>query len=180
MDKSALRKSLLSQRLALPEEQWQKKSAQLVEHLEQWLKVRNFQQLIIYRSFRREPDLTALANSREPALCYYPRLLHGEMHFFPASSKGPFVKNSFGLEEPEGQEQDSLLVTDQSILVIPAVAFDRKHFRLGYGGGYFDRFLARHHPVTVGVCFDQFLLNTLPHEGHDLPVQHIITESGPV
>ncbi len=178
MDKSALRKSLLSQRLALPQEQWQNKSEQLVEHLQQWLRVRKFQQLILYRSFRREPDLSTLAISREPSLCYYPRLVRQEMHFYPSPSQGPFVKNSFGLEEPEIDDQGSLQVSEESVLIIPALALDRKGFRLGYGGGYFDRFLSNHHPITVGVCFDQFLLNTLPHEAHDLPVQHIITESG--
>jgi 5-formyltetrahydrofolate cyclo-ligase len=61
-------------------------------------------------------------------------------------------------------------------LISPAVAYDHQCFRLGYGGGFFDRFLSQSLLTTVGVCFEAFLLDELPRESHDQPVQTVITE----
>jgi 5-formyltetrahydrofolate cyclo-ligase len=60
--------------------------------------------------------------------------------------------------------------------VIPGVAFDKDGYRLGRGGGYFDRFLPRlsHRCMTVGVCFEEQLVERVPRDPWDVPVRHVV------
>lgn len=66
---------------------------------------------------------------------------------------------------------------DLDVLLVPGVGFDRERFRLGYGWGCYDRFLAKVSPdcLVVGVCFDAQLVESLPHEPHDKPMDFVIT-----
>jgi 5-formyltetrahydrofolate cyclo-ligase len=60
--------------------------------------------------------------------------------------------------------------------LIPAVACDRRGYRLGYGGGFYDRWLPNSTGTKTGIIFDQFHLDTLPHDSWDLTLDVIITE----
>ncbi|MBI0327060.1 5-formyltetrahydrofolate cyclo-ligase [Burkholderia plantarii] len=79
------------------------------------------------------------------------------------------------IPEPAGGEP---VVPD--LLLIPCVGFDRQGFRLGYGGGYYDRTLAAWPndalPVTIGVAYEALALDALPRESHDRPLDWIVTE----
>ncbi len=63
------------------------------------------------------------------------------------------------------------------LLIVPAVGFDRAGYRIGYGGGFYDRFLAHFHGWTIGVGFDCQLVDSLPVHTHDRPIQMLITET---
>ncbi len=61
---------------------------------------------------------------------------------------------------------------------MPGVAYTRSGYRLGYGGGYYDRLLAQPgRAQTLGVCYQALLLDDLPREQHDAPVGNLVTES---
>lgn len=178
MHKAALREQLLHKRLSMPESEWRGKSQKLVDQILAWMKGRTFDHYILYRSFRREPSLERLADMLPEEAIYYPRIQGKSkgMEFF--SSDGKFVINRFGLEEPEKVPARQLLdFSTKTLLIIPAVAYDLRCFRLGYGGGFFDRFLAQKDITTLGVCFEAFLLDQLPTESHDQPVHTVITEA---
>ncbi len=178
MNKPALRKQLLQKRLELSPSEWQSRSLQVVDQFKAWLHGRCFDNFILYRSFRQEPDLSSLVPSLGWDRCYYPKVRGKQLVFYKAPVDGVFLINNWGLEEPPEDQSPPLDVHAKTLLVIPALAFDRNYFRLGYGGGYFDRFLAHHSVATVGVCFDAFILPQIPVEPHDIPVQDLITESG--
>lgn len=77
-----------------------------------------------------------------------------------------------GIKEPEGE----IFGGEIDLIVVPAVAFDRKGYRLGYGKGFYDRFLEdRKDSLKVGFAFDFQILDKLPVEPHDVPVDLIIT-----
>ena len=65
-----------------------------------------------------------------------------------------------------------------ALALIPGAAFDRRGFRLRYGGGYFDRLLPRLGGITVGITYVRFALHALPHGPDDRSVQHVLTEAG--
>jgi 5-formyltetrahydrofolate cyclo-ligase len=65
------------------------------------------------------------------------------------------------------------------LVVVPGLAFTRDGRRLGQGGGWYDRFLARTRCPKVGVCFDVQVVAELPVEDHDVVVDVVVTESGP-
>lgn len=83
-----------------------------------------------------------------------------------------------GLREPAGTKEVGLEEID--LAIIPAVGFDRRGHRMGRGGGFYDRFLARPQlrALTVGITFDQQVLAKLPVLSHDQAVQMIVTDSG--
>lgn len=60
------------------------------------------------------------------------------------------------------------------LVVVPGLAFDRRGNRIGWGGGYYDRFLAQVQAVKIGLCYDELVLNCIPGEPHDVPVDLVV------
>ena len=67
-------------------------------------------------------------------------------------------------------------VADVDLIIVPAVAFDKNGHRIGYGGGYYDRFLADYNGSTIGLCYDFCMADTAFPEEHDVAVDVVITE----
>jgi 5-formyltetrahydrofolate cyclo-ligase len=90
-------------------------------------------------------------------------------------SEAPMVLDAMGLPVP-----DQTPCICPSLLLIPGQAFDINGFRLGYGGGYFDRTLAllAPRPKTVGLCFEQGRVTSVYPQPHDIPLDGFITEAG--
>jgi 5-formyltetrahydrofolate cyclo-ligase len=80
-----------------------------------------------------------------------------------------------GVREPVRREPVAVTILD--VVVAPSVGFDRAGRRLGYGGGHFDRLLARLRPgaVVVGVAFDEQMVDKVPTEAHDRTVDLVVT-----
>lgn len=85
----------------------------------------------------------------------------------------PEPRMSAGARRLSGEE---LCAGEKTLLVVPALAFDREGFRLGYGGGYYDRLLATARCASVGLAFHDLLLDRLPRDGWDRPVGAVCTE----
>lgn len=86
----------------------------------------------------------------------------------------PLVPHPYGIPEPD---VDCPLLShgDIDLALVPAVCYDEQGFRLGMGGGYYDRWLPHFHGVTVGLCRDRLLQTSLPAEEHDCKVNLVIT-----
>lgn len=85
---------------------------------------------------------------------------------------------TYGIREPK---QEFVRVTDIEsidVLVVPAVAFDINKFRLGYGGGFYDRFIEKLKPdsITIGLAFELQVFDSIPKENHDAQLNYVITE----
>ncbi len=63
------------------------------------------------------------------------------------------------------------------LVVVPGLAFDRRGHRIGWGGGYYDRFLAQVQTVKIGLCYDELVLDCIPGEPHDVPVNIVVAET---
>jgi len=105
-----------------------------------------------------------------------PRCVEGThtltVHPFPC----PLEKLPFGLEQPVAGCGE--LAADQvEVALLVGLAFDTRGFRLGHGGGYFDRFLAAHTIPAVGLAYDFQILDRLPALQHDIAMNAVITES---
>lgn len=85
-----------------------------------------------------------------------------------------------GIPEPDPQlaKTQSWPATSLDVVIIPGAVFDRRGYRLGYGGGYYDRFLALEAPqaLRVGLAFDLQLVDHLPNAPHDVPMDILVTE----
>ena len=106
-----------------------------------------------------------------------PRCLSdGEMEFFRFDSFSELQKGSYGILEPPFFQGKKLSPAKDALMLVPGMAFDRRGFRLGYGKGYYDRYLSRFPGITVGLCFSDCLFEQLPAAPYDLPVNFIVTE----
>ena len=94
---------------------------------------------------------------------------------------GELVESKFGLREP-GPGAQSVPIEEIGLVIVPALAYSRSGERLGRGGGFYDRFLARLSPgaVTVGLVLSCQIVDEVPAEAHDMSVGVVITEDGPV
>lgn len=101
---------------------------------------------------------------------------HRQMAFLPFTSREALVKSDFGLLEPPYQPE--LVNNAPDLVVVPGLAYTRtSRYRLGFGGGYYDRFLAGYHGTTVALALSVQIRpeNAWPHDTFDVPLQHIIT-----
>jgi 5-formyltetrahydrofolate cyclo-ligase len=106
-----------------------------------------------------------------------PVVRDGEMVMVAFRPGHPTSRSEYGMPEPVGEEEIPPLEVDA--VVIPGLAFDRDGFRVGYGGGFYDRYLRRTRPEAfrVGICFSEQLVENVPHGDADERVDRIITQS---
>ena len=132
--------------------------------------------ILLYYSVGREVDTRALLGelySRGKTVALPICQPKGIMSFY--SYHGRMTKDGFyGIPVPEdGKEIDPPAGT---VMIVPALAFDNDGFRLGQGGGYYDRYLASHELFTIGVGREELLLDKTPTDAYDMPVNVLVTE----
>lgn len=89
---------------------------------------------------------------------------------------GDLTESSFGIPEP-GMHCPSIAPEQLELCIIPSLACDRQGYRLGYGGGYYDRFLLKTAAKKMALCASNRFFKQIPHETHDIPCDMIITEN---
>lgn len=118
---------------------------------------------------------------REGKVLAVPRCMKGSrvMEWRRVASPGDVVKSAFGVWEPraEGTEPVDRFGTERSIALVPGFVFDRKGYRLGYGGGFYDAFLGDFKGTSIGLARSVQTMDELPFlEPHDVPVDMVATE----
>ena len=96
------------------------------------------------------------------------------MNFYTINSLKELKKGNYGILEPDN---DKLVnKKDIDLLIVPIVSYDKDHNRLGYGGGYYDRYLKDYAGNVIGLAFTFQQVEKLPVERFDLPIKTIIDE----
>ena len=104
-----------------------------------------------------------------------PRTEGDMINFYEMSSTNELVAGRFGIMEPLPAHPARRM----DLLVVPGIAFDKKGCRLGYGKGYYDRYLSEKKPqFTIGLAYNFQLLESLPHNTHDVQLDAISIEDG--
>ena len=101
----------------------------------------------------------------------------GEIRFYPLRRGERMHTGAFGIPEPS-TDSAPIKPTRRTLCILPGLCFDRLGNRLGYGKGYYDRFLATFPGVTVGAVYERLLFDRIESEEHDLPVSILVTERG--
>ena len=101
----------------------------------------------------------------------------GIMDARPVEKDTVLIRHRYGMLEP-GPDRPVIPPEAIDLILVPGLAFDRQCYRLGQGGGYYDRYLERFSGAAVALCRDCFLLDAVPHEEHDHRVDQVITETG--
>jgi 5-formyltetrahydrofolate cyclo-ligase len=179
-EKEALRTSLRQKRRALPAHQRDVWSQRICHHLEAWLDQREVDRVFAYRSFRDEVSINRLVD--RISLRYVVGLPvayeNRQMVFYRYQEGDELLRSPWGIEEPKKRQQP-LAVTEQSVILVPALAISEAGQRLGYGGGYYDSFLGKlPFGSKVGLIYGCFWGHPLPSEPHDVPVDFVCHEEG--
>lgn len=101
----------------------------------------------------------------------------GNMEFYFVNSYDDLVKGTFGIMEPDPDK--SILVTDFSdaLCVVPALSVDDRGYRIGYGKGYYDRFLQKNSLISNALCYNELQSKEIPNDEYDISVDYIITDT---
>ena len=118
---------------------------------------------------------TALSLGKKVA---YPKCTDsdGNMEFYYVNSADELREGMYGIYEPVPCDKSKATPSAESLVIVPALAFDENGYRLGYGKGYYDRYLALYSCKTLGIAFNECLCGALPHGAHDYKVDCIITD----
>lgn len=177
--KPHLRRTFLSRRRALYPTAWQAQSQRLCDRLRSLPQVQNARTILAYHPFRQEPDLTPLFSTL--AIDWgLPRCVGNVLQWHRWRWGDGLVQGKYGIWEPE-PTLPMLEPSQVDLILVPCVACDRSGYRLGYGGGYYDRLFADPHwqrVPAIGVVFEDAHVEALPHDPWDLPLQGVCTESG--
>lgn len=140
---------------------------------------KNAKIILCYSSLNDEVDTNAvikqtLADGKILAL---PKCINkdGSMNYYIVDSLNNLVCGMFGISEPDSSCK---LLDDfsDSVCLVPALTFDKKGYRLGYGKGYYDRFLEKYDGISVGLCYNDLVSEKLPLNEFDKNVNAVITE----
>lgn len=175
MDKKALRASIRARKRAMTEAQIEEKSRLMGELFAASDLYRDAKTIYGYLPYNQEvrtvPMLErALADGKRVAV---PKVYGEEMKFIYLTDLSQVAKGYAGIPEPIG---DGPVAEDPTALVLmPGLAFDREGHRIGYGGGFYDKFLAAEpgHP-TLALCYDFQMLPKLETEEFDIPVDCVL------
>lgn len=178
--KQKLRQQAIADRQNLPPHLWQQHSQEICNKLAEWETFLSARAILAYISFRQEPDLRYLWNKFPDKIWGVPRCTGKELDWYqvsPADLAQETEAGKYGITEPlTGLPKVEMSRVD--LVLVPSVACDRQGYRLGYGGGFYDRFLAKRSLNTVGITFANYHLEQLPSETWDIPLNAICTEIG--
>ena len=137
--------------------------------------------LLLYAPLAGEIDLLPLVRMarKQGKAVAFPRCdtETNTMQFYILEPDARLVAGAYNIPEPPA-DAPLCQPDEKALCILPALTFDLSGARLGYGKGYYDRFLATFPGVTVGAAYESFLLKQVPTEPHDLPVSMIFTDRG--
>lgn len=177
--KTSLRQEMLKRRSLLTQAEVADKSQIIVRKILSLKEYISCSKLCLYSPIKNEVNIISLAESALAAgkAVYLPKVEGNIMNFCIYNHSVNLCKGAFGILEPESS---SILYDDfkSTLVIMPGAVFSEKRERIGYGGGYYDRFLSEHAECTaVAVAYDFQVTSELPSEKHDIKPQKIVTEN---
>lgn len=175
--KKALRKELKARLLRLKEDYLQEADTAIREKLWRLREYREARSIYCYCSVGREVDTRpilsrALEDGKTVAL---PVIEDGRMRPRRLGPEGLLVPGFYGIPTPP-ETEPWIEEEEIDLILVPGLAYDEAGYRLGYGGGYYDRLLSTAPGLAVGLCREAMILREIPRESHDMAVEVLITE----
>ncbi len=178
--KTELRQKYRSLRQAMTPEIKNKKDEEIAAQVRRLWQYKRNDVLLVYVSTPIEVDThriirRALEDGKRVAV---PRCIPDtrQMEFYYIDSLDELEPGSFGVLEPLPNSDRLYKEQEGGLCLVPAFSYDWRGFRLGYGKGYYDRFLSHFEGNMVGICYSDCVQRTLPHGRYDRPVELLVTE----
>lgn len=181
-DKKSLRNNFLEERLQLRQGLKKDDHFALCVHIGNWIRLQNIKKICIFFPFKGEPDLRPLHSILGKSHIFAMPAVEGKgiMSFFQWDPLDKLVENKWGIPEPVKNINRKIIDHNQTLILVPALAIDQYGTRLGYGGGFYDKYLNKYTPsFTVGVLWEQFFVaEELPKDSWDMRIKYIGTQFG--
>lgn len=176
MDKKSLRKEMINTLKTIEENKRAKDEETLNNALIDYVKENNYKSIGLIISMPHEINtnesidtFNALGIGVYSPACNYETK---QMHFYKMNSSDDKKVDEKGIPVPNDTSES---YDDLELLVVPGLLFNKQGYRIGYGGGYYDKFLSSFKGDTVSIIFDEQLGQDIPTELHDIPVDTLIT-----
>lgn len=186
-EKRRLRKHYLQQRDAIGQEEREAAGRKIKERVLAMEQVKAAETIFLYAACKSEVPTKELfqellVSGKRVAL---PKVDGNRMDFYEVTAWEELLPGYRGILEPESREAVPVLPQGSDVMLLPGAVFDRKGGRIGYGGGYYDRYLqelevsGRNLPCLIGICCErQLCRDILPMEAWDRQVDCVVTEQG--
>ena len=180
MDKKILRKELIEKRKNIPKDKkviYDKQiSKQIIES--DWFK--KAEQILVFASSNDEFDTRYIIEccKIENKNLFYPVCIDnkGNMKFLKVDSISDLQTGMYNIPEPQPYCEE-YKPKKNDIVIVPCLSVDKNGFRIGYGKGYYDRFLKGFNGVSICPCYEELLADTLPTDKYDIKINIIVTQN---
>jgi 5-formyltetrahydrofolate cyclo-ligase len=177
-----MRNTILKQLTKISDEEYQQLSNEIHKHLFSLSEWNRANIVAVTVSSGREVDTFPIIKQAwsEKKTVVVPKCdpATNTMEFRSITSFNQLEKVFYGLKEPILSETSAVSKSQIDLILVPGISFDKNGYRLGYGGGYYDRYLVDYKNVTVSLAFSCQVIDEVPREAHDVAVSNLITEHG--
>lgn len=180
MDKNALRSEYKKLRAAISEEEKKVLDESIRRHIIQTPEFQRAETVLLYCPIRGEIDLLPLiplCRKMGKEVGFPISMEDGSLQFRSPEKGERLVSGAYGIPEPPRTAKPSTL-NEKTLCILPGLSFDTKGNRLGYGKGYYDRFLETFPGMTLGAVYAKMLSKELPANEYDCPVDQIVCDKG--
>lgn len=131
--------------------------------------------LLIYISINSEVDtikiINYFLNTKNIAV---PKIIDNNMYFCYVTNLNELTSGKYNIPEPTNEN----IVTDfdNAICIVPGICYDKENYRIGYGKGYYDRFLSKNKIKTIGLCYKECMIEKIDNDKYDYKIDEVITE----
>ena len=183
LEKRQIRQNILDIRDNMSVSEIDKLSEKIISTLVKLPVFKNSSNIMLYLSFNNEVDSFRLIDycKRYNKRVIVPFCIKNGTKIVPTEIKDVkkgLVRSSFGFMQPKRDMVKPVDIENIDLIVVPGISFDRRCYRIGYGAGYYDRFLGKLNfkIPTVGLAYDFQIISSAPTEYHDIPLDYVVTE----
>jgi len=176
LTKEAVRRELLRKRIEISPRRRREKDRRIIRNLLSLEELHAAERVLLYYPVKGEPDITPLLSTLIASRggIVLPKVEGDQLTLYSVEDLGSLRRGRFGVPEPSRGERVDPAELD--LAVIPGVIFDRHGYRIGFGKGYYDRLLSRIRSPKVGVAYSFQVLEEIPRDPWDKPVDMVVTE----
>lgn len=181
--KQTLKQDIFTKRKSMSKDEITQKSSKIKENLFEFDEFKKAKNIMIYVSFNNEVNTTdiikeLLINKEKNVIVPFVKKDNPILQLLELKDINDLEPKTFGILEPKESSIREFSIKKIDLIILPGIVFDKKGHRIGYGYGYYDRFLKKlnNEIKKIGFAFDFQLVEKIPEEGHDMPVDIVITE----
>ncbi len=178
--KDKIRKKILAKRNILSDKDINKKSDLIIKNLASYIE--NVQNIMIFMDMKTEVKITKLLELYPKKNFFISKITNSKNREMKINkyNKNELILHKFGYYESSSNDFYDEEILD--VVIVPALAFDSKKNRIGFGGGYYDTFLEKvrkknNKVLFIGVCYDFQIIDSVPTEKHDVTLDFVVSES---